>query len=240
MQPLPEGQLPCAAGAGPAGRVPLPAPGALVLCLPPASSALAGAAVPEPHALPSARRAISMAVGFPKHSSSAEVPGQALARTDGLPWGRNTSAHCSCPPATACSRDGRSSIRRTCWFSECFEPSRPCRTRSVAVLVLGLPKVEGRAQVPSPALLTPPMGQPGTVPVAGTFSPHEHLVMRTENSPARNRDAAKPPADGNGVWIQTSATEVKGSGLHYQPLESPCPPEICHAHFEPFHFYGQV
>lgn len=70
--------------------------------------------------------------------------------------------------------------------------------------------------------------------------PEEHLVSRTEKSPARNGEAAKPPADGNGVWIQTSATEVKGSGLHYQPLESPCPPEICHAHFEPFHFYGQV
>lgn len=159
MQPLPEGQLPCAAGAGPAGRLPLPAPGALVLCLPPASSALAGVAVPEPHALPSAHRAISMAVGFPKHSSSAEVPGQVLARTDGLPWGRNTSAHCSCHPATAYSRDGRSSVRRTCWFSECFEPSRPCRTRKCGCACPGAPKSGRESSSPFPC---PPDPSDGT------------------------------------------------------------------------------
>lgn len=92
---------------------------------------------------------------------------------------------------------------------------------------------------PSPALLTI-HGTTRPCASGGTLSPEEHLVMRTGNSPARNRGAAKPPADGNGVWNQTGATEVKGSGLHYLPLESPCPPEICHSHFKPFHFYGQV
>lgn len=71
-------------------------------------------------------------------------------------------------------------------------------------------------------------------------SPCKRLVIRTESSLTCNRDGAKRPPDGSGFWIQTSSPEVKGCVLHYQPPESPSPPEICHAHFRPFRFYGQI
>ena len=111
-------------------------------------------------------------------------------------------------------------------------------------VTLQCPKGSRRQQgelepLPLPSL-TPLTGRPGTRPAWGTLSPRERSVTGTENSPARNRDAAKRPPDGNGFWIQTSAPEVKGCVLHYQPPESPGSPEICHAHFKPFCFYGQI
>lgn len=107
------------------------------------------------------------------------------------------------------------------------------RTDSAGSAGPGAPKSGRDSWSPFPCALPPPWDSQARGDRAA-------LATGTESSAAHSRDTAKPPADGNGAWIQTSATEVRGSGLHYQPLESPCPPEICHAHFEPFHFYGQV